>query len=359
MFSGCVSSTHLKDLMVVEGMGIDGNRDEVMLYVQTLRAEAATGGDAPTGNMTVITNDKGKSIFEASANLSKNLSKKIFYGHNKLIIFGDELCKTDFQEKIDYFLRSSDSRVDVPVCISKTKAADIINSKENSSEIPVENVAALIKNGQREGLSAYVTINDVLNMYSDKTTDFYLPVLEKTEDKDNVSLAGIGIFDGGKLVYTMNDDETLGLMIIRNKIKSCSIEFDDKEFGRVGVMLYEPSIKNEAFCNNGTLVFKSTIKAQLMINELEKGILTSLTPEKAERICDEADKRIISLCYKAFNVCRRYNSDCIRVGEYVARDCPLEYNRVKNDWKKEFKLTDYSVDVDTKLKKIGNNTQLE
>lgn len=354
-----MNTVHLKDLLIVEGMGVETQGDKVNLIIQTLKLGAAEGNEAPQGNRTYNTEGKGETIVDAVSKLSKSVSKKLFFGHNKIIIFSRDIAETDFREKLDYFLRSSDSRIDVAVCVSDKSAKDIIESKENDSGIPCENMVYLLKNGQDAGLSAYVTVADLLNMSSDKTSDIYLPVVEKNEGENSIKTKGIGLFSNEKMKYVTNDDETMGFLFISDKIKSCSIEFDDEELGCVSVKIFDPKVKKHIEIVDGNVVFSVSIKAHIMIDEVEKGIITSLDEKKLERICISADREIERLCNEAFAACRENESDSLRIGEYLAKDSPKSYEKLSDEWDKYFKTVRFSVNSDTDLKKISDNTQLD
>ena len=359
MLSGCVNTVHLKDLMIVEGMGVEMQDDNVNVIIQTLKLGAAAGSETPQGNRTYNTEGKGNTIVDAVSGLSKSVSKKLFFGQNKLIVFSRDIAENDFEEKLDYFLRSSDSRIDVAVCLSDKSAKQIIESKENDAGVPSENIVYLLKNGEEAGLSAYVTMGDLMNMASDKTSDVYLAVLEKKEDQDNVQTKGLGLFNKQKLAYVTNDDETMGFLLIADKVKTCSIEFEDEELGKVSVKIFNPKVEKEVYVSDGNIIFSVNIRSQLMIDEVEKGMITSLDDDKLKRICSKADEELERLCINAFFVCRDNGSDSLRVGEYLARDCPKVYENVSDEWDVYFKNVGLSVNADTSLKKISDNTQLD
>lgn len=362
VLSGCMNSVNLndlKDIVVVEGTAIDIKDDKLNLIVQTLNTGSSSGSEMPQGNMTVNTEDSGETIVDAIAAMSKNLSKNLFFGQNKIIIFGKEATQSDFDKKLDYFLRSSNSRPDVTVCMSETTAKDIIESKENDAHIPSENIVYLLQNGQDAGVSAYVSTNNVLNLYADKTSDIYLPVVKKEEDRDSVQTAGIGLFDNERLVHITDDEETMGFLFISGKIKNCSIEFENGELGLVSVEISSPKTKNHVEIIDGKIIFVSDMDTQLVINEIENGIATALSEEKLEEICKNADKEIERLCTKAFFACRENSSDSLRVGEYLAKDSPGSYRKLADEWDMYFKTVSYSVDVETHLKELSDNTQLD
>lgn len=359
MFSGCMDTVHLKDLLIVEGMGIEMQDDEVNVIIQTLKLGAVTSGETPEGNRTYNTEEKGNTIVDAVSNLSRSVSKKLFFGQNKLVIFCRDIAENNFKENLDYFLRSSDSRVDVAVCIADEKSKDIIESKENDAGVPCENMVYLLKNGQEAGVSAYVTVGELLNMATDKTSDIYLPVLKKEKGKNSVEASGIGLFSKGKLVHVTDENETMGFLLISGKVKNCSIEFKDDELGKVGVHITTVKVKKRIEVINGNINFIVDIKNQLMIDEIENGIITTLNEESLDRICSKTDEEIRRLCSKAFNACKENSSDSLRVGEYLAKDSPASYDKVSDDWDSYFKTVRLTVNANSKLKKISDNSQLD
>lgn len=358
MLTGCMNTVHLKDQLIVEGIGIDAKGEEVNLIVQTLKLGAAAGDETPQGNRTYNTEGSGESIMDAVSSLSKSLSKKLFFGQNKIIVFSREVAETDFDKKLDYFLRSQNSRIDVAVCVSDTAAKDIIESEEKDSGVPCENMVYLLKNGQDTGVITYITVNELLNMYSDKTSDIYLPVVEKKKENDNIQIKGIGLFSDDKLAYVTNDDETMGFLFMCNKIKTCTIEFEDEELGKVGVKITSPKAKKHIEIVDGNINFVVDIKAKLMIDEVEKGIITSLDKEKLDRICSGADEKINQLCTQAFMACRNNKCDALRIGEYLAKDSPKSYDKLSDEWDTYFQTVNFSVNTDASLKNISDNTQL-
>ncbi|MCD7797387.1 MAG: hypothetical protein LUG95_07290 [Clostridiales bacterium] len=85
------------------------------------------------------------------------------------------------EKNLDYFFRSSDSRNDVAVCVSSSSAKDILESTENDSAVPCENILYLLENNEISGLSVLVTTGELMNLYADRTSDIYMPVLEKKQ----------------------------------------------------------------------------------------------------------------------------------------------------------------------------------
>lgn len=358
LFSGCTTSRHLKDLVIVEGMGIDQRDGKVSVTLQTLNVGINNGSQTPQGNMTVNTEKEGSSITDSINNLSKSLSKRIFFGQNKLIVIGKDLAEKDFKGNIDFFLRSADARSDVAVCISDSEAKDIIESEESDASVPCENILYLIQNNEKSGLCTYITTEQILNLYADKTSDIFIPVLERKK-KENVSTKGIGLFSKDRLVYVTDDEETTGFVILAAKAKDIAIEAKDDKLGKIGVKISKIKCKKSAASQNGTVIFKVSVDADMLIDEIENGIGVKMTEEDLGRICTDVEKRISELCSNAFSSCQRYNSDSVRLGEQLAKDDPDAYSAMSDSWDKYFQNSKIEVKANIQLKKISDNTQLE
>lgn len=361
LMTGCMNKTNLKDIVVVEGMAIDKSEEKsskIELTVQTLNvAKNASNGEAPSGNMTMNISDNGNTIVDATSLMSKKLSKNLFYGQTKLIVFSEEMAKEGLADDFDYFLRSSRARSDLAVCISAEKAKNILESSENDSRVPSENLLYLMRNGELAGVSAYVTTSDLLNQFKDKVADCYLPVLKPDKDNKNVQSQGIAVFNGDRLSYILNDDETRGFLLISGLVHKCTLEFDDAQFGKIGIEISNVKVKNKASVQNSNIVFSTDLSASLIINEVEKGSVTKLDSTDEENICHEAEQYVKKLCSDSFYACQRAESDCLKVGEYVAKDLPETYKACEKDWKDYYSSTDYSSSVKMNIKKLSDNNQ--
>ena len=203
LFTGCSERNDLSELSIVEGMGIDYTDDKISVIVQTLNlSKEGSGAEALSGNVTMNTTGEGSNISSAIENATQKLSKKIFFGQNRIIVFGMELAESYIDKNIDYLLRSSDSRSDVKLCIAEEEAAKVMESRENDALVPSESITSLLAMGEKSGFGATVTTNEVLNLYLDKTSDIYLPVVKA--EKDSVSVAGIAIYNKQKLVSVLD-----------------------------------------------------------------------------------------------------------------------------------------------------------
>ena len=354
LLTGCQERENLKDLSVVEGIGIDYVNGQVGITAQTLNLmKEGTGSEALSGNMTMVSSGQADNISSAVENISHRLSKKLYFAQNRIVVFGMDYAENHLKESFDYLLRSANSRPDVFVCISSGEAKDIIEIEEPNSLVPAQTISDLLEEGEKRGTSVTVTVNELLNYYTDKTTDIYLPVVEA--GSEGAFATGIAVFNSDRLVRVLKGDECTGFMILSGKIKEGIIIFNDDNFGRVTAEITKEKTKARACYENGKVVLKADIKADIILDEVENGMQNSISKEDAHQIALAAERKLQQLCEAAFKACTESSSDCLRIGEMLAKYDPSAYKMLSES---KAYLSDCTLEINAScnIKKISDNS---
>lgn len=355
LFTGCQSSQRLSDLTIVQGVGIDLQKKNTKVSMQYLNLNQSSGAtDSLSGNITSTADGTADSISNAISSASKTLSQKIFFGQNKLIVFGSEYAKSNIEKGLDYIFRSIDSRPDVLVAISDGTAEEVIKSKEKDAHVPAEHVYDLLKVGEENGLGAVVTVNDLLNLYSDATSDIYLPVIKSVDE--NVQCKGIAVFSKGKYRTTLNENQTFGFLFVKDKIDGGAITVRNNEFGSVGVEIISSKTKNSVSIKNGKIEFNCNIYIEFMLDEIEKGITTAVNEEKIKDIESLVNSKVKKMCLSAITVCFENKSDPFMTGRYTAKTDGAYYDMLKENWRENLDDIDLNITVNSALEKVNNNS---
>ena len=357
LFTGCSgAAVNLKELSIVEGMGIDMREDEVVIIVQTLNlSKEGFGAEALSGNITMNSEGRGRTISEAIANVKESLSKELFFGQNRLIVFGMELAKSYIDKNLDYLLRSADSRMDLQVCIAENEAAEIMESKENDALVPSESITSLLKLGEKSGFAVDVTTNELLSVYLDKTSDMYLPVIRAGER--STSVVGVAVYNGNELAKVLDGDATYGFLFLSNKISYGVLNIESEEMGKIGLNIISSLTKTRAGVENGEVVLHADIKTQLMLDAVESGLVNTMTREQLYEIKELAERLISLYCQNAFFDCTRSKSDCLRIGESLAMFSPNDYAKLSDDWETALSTAVLDLNVNCEFKKINENSK--
>lgn len=355
LLTGCQERENLKDLSVVEGIGIDYVNGQVGITAQTLNLmKEGTGPEALSGNMTMVSSGQADNISSAVENISHRLSKKLYFAQNRIVVFGMDYAENHLKESFDYLLRSANSRPDVFVCISSGEAKDIIEIEEPNSLVPAQTISDLLEEGEKRGTSVTVTVNELLNYYTDKTTDIYLPVVES--GSEGAFATGIAVFNSDRLVRVLKGDECTGFMILSGKIKEGIIIFNDDNFGRVTAEITKEKTKARACYENGRVVLKADIKADIILDEVENGMQNSISKEDAHQIALAAERKLQQLCEAAFKACTESSSDCLRIGEMLAKYDPSAYKILSENKNAYLSSCTLEINASCDLKKISDNS---
>lgn len=358
LLSGCRGRENLKDLSVVEGLGIDYENGETAVTAQTLNLfKEGSGAEALSGNITMISNGSGSNISSAVDNVSESLSKKLFFGQNRIIVFGMDYAENYLFDSLDYLLRSSDSRSDVILCISSEKAKTVIESKENNVLVPAQAISDLLEAGERSGTAVFITSNELLNYYTDKTSDVLLPVVEA--DENDASVIGIAVFDGKRLVRILKNDECIGFMFLSNRIDEGLLTLEDKEFGKISVEIIKSKTKTKTCFENSKVIYNAEIKADIMLDEIENGLENPLSEKEIKAISRLAEEKIEKQCREAFYACTENKSDCLRIGESLAKNDGKAYKIASESWKDYLAEAELKIKVSCNVKKISDNSDVE
>lgn len=356
VMTGCSRGENLEDLSVVEGVGIDLDGEKVNVTVQSLNLiKEGSGAEALSGNVTMNTKGTGSTISLAIDDVSKSTSKKLFFGQNRIVVFGMDMAENYLDKSLDYMLRSADSRSDVAVAAAKKQASDIMESPENDSLVPAQTISNLLNQSEKSGSGAHVTSKELLNAYADKTSDIYLPVLD-VKDK-NAVVSGIAVYNKTRLVKILNAEETFGFLFLMDRVKEGLLEFKDEDFGEISMNIISSKARVKADYESGKVVLKVKINTFVMLDELENGITNKLSEKEIENIEKLAENEIERLCKSAFDACVQNKSDALRIGEHLAMCRPKAYDMLSDDWDSSLANAELIVNSDCKLSKINENSQ--
>lgn len=352
---GCSGRRTLSNLAVVEGMSIDGRTDGVCVSVQTLNlTKDGNGSEALSGNITINTAESGAGISQALSKLSKDLSRNLFLGQNKITVFSSSVARQGIGDNMDYFVRSAGSRPDVLLCVADGEAKSLLDSKEDDALVPSETMVRLLRNGQNSGMGAVVSVNDALRRFASPTSDLYLPILKSKDD--HAAFVGLALFDDGKMTAAADMTDTFGILLMNGKIKSGLLTLENDTLGHIGVELVACKVKTHSAMENGRLVFQVTVQAQLMLDEVQKGYISTIDNRAIAAIERLAEQKLAALCTGAYACLQAAGCDGVQAGARLAMTDPAAYAAAKEDWRRVFSASRVQAACRCRITKINNNS---
>lgn len=291
---------HIEKQAIIAAVGIDKGdekRFDVSAQVfQSMGAGASTPIDSSQTN-TVVVSAQGDTIGECMSSLSAALGRKINTGHNKFIVIGRDALDIPLSESLDYFIRSEQTYLGVPVICSLTTARDVIDIKlknEVETALAIENI---IKNAIDSGAALKSDLLTISN-----STAAALPAVSvkkppesndgKEEEEAKLIFEGTAVVSGGKTVYSADPEKTMGFSILEGSPKGFRISLSD---GDEALDVFVTLSKRRASIRLTEDGFSMIYRLRCRIK-----LLNGFDGPDEKELCGAAERELEKLCTESF-----------------------------------------------------------
>jgi spore germination protein KC len=365
--SGCWDRVEVNDLAIVTGTAIDKSDDnQIELSIQIFIPKSLSSGGSQAsgsggGKMTLTASQTGKNIADALSKLQGKLPREIFWGQCKVFIFGEDLAKQGIQEQMDFLLRHPEPRGRAYLYVSEGKAKEILEIVPNLERYSAE-VLREISN-YRIGLQ--ITIQDVDEMLTGITQAAALPYVKiKTQQPSEgkpikyVHIDGTAVFHKDKMVGTLTEAETRGVLWLRDEIKgyTVSVEVEDEKglvslnpvSARVSLI---PQIHDEKW----KMTVNVATEGAIVQNETNLDFSDPKLLKKVENAYQKSIENRIEDALKQMQ--HRLHADIVGFSKEFYRKYPKEWKPVENRWDELFSEVEVNINVKADIRREGYITK--
>lgn len=235
---GCWDLRPLKLRTVVLGAAVDlgdeAGKLKLTLQVAIIKKLGSPEGGGE-GDAFVNLEGSGATVQDAISTLAAQLDRELFFGHIRVIAFGEEYAKLGIDAGLDYFVRDPNVQRLVQVVVAKGKAKDLFEAK-----IPVEPastlyLATMLESADRSAMDYRSDLGRYLVQRREPGRYPGLPVVEVVkeaakeekkeggdggaekakEEKVKIQTAGVALLYGGRLQGILTPEETGGVNLIQ------------------------------------------------------------------------------------------------------------------------------------------------
>ncbi|SFJ70898.1 Ger(x)C family spore germination protein [Thermoflavimicrobium dichotomicum] len=368
--AGCWDRIEVNDLILITAAALDKPEEDkgVELSIQVfiprggggemsgMKTEGS-GGDENTFVRSAV----GVTLADAMAKLQEKLPRRIFWGHNEVLIIGEELAKEGFREHIDFWMRYTEPRERADVFVSKGKAKEILmlipKIERNSSEV-LRELAEM-----RTGIK--VTVKDLAQMLTGESGTAALPWVEKlpssNEEKDEKKsigyIYGTALFKKDRMVGWINDRVTRGMLWLRNEIETALITVKPKEAeeGLVSLNLVKSNSQLIPQIQNGK--WSMTVKIDTEVDVIQNTTNLEFTnPKFLQEVEKAVAKDIEDRERMALAQAREWNVDIFGFAETFHRKYPQVWKKEKDRWDQIFPEVEVKYETKVKVARLGLST---
>lgn len=365
--TGCWNRRELNSLAIAMGVGIDkledgDATDKLKLTVQIVKTSQIKVGDKGGSSADAYWNatSTGESIFEIIRGLTHQSSRKIYWPHNKVIIFGRSLAEAGIRKHIDFFIRDQETRFGVWMLVADDQASDIFDVKPGLEEIPAISLGNLLNAQKASSQTAAVKLNEFVTRLMSKTTAPIAAIIKISGQGNQKSLlvTGTAVFKQDKLVGELNKTETRGLLWVINKVKSGIIDIECPESnGKVSLEIIRskvkitPEIIEDKVHIKVEIMEEGNIGAQECTDDLE-------TPQTIEKVEGEQNAAIEREVRAALSKAQKLNADIFGFGDVVHQKFPKEWKELESRWDEIFPDLEVEVTVQGKIRRSGSSIRI-
>lgn len=358
--AGCWDRMEINDLAIVTATGIDKSDDgQVVLSLEIFIPKSMGGGNQAGGagdvggKTTLITYHKGRNVADALSKLQAEMPREIFWGSCRIFIFSEAVAKDGIQEHLDFLLRHPEPRERAFVFVSKGKAKKILDIKANLERYSAEVLREIANKGHGLG----VTMQDLDEMLISKERSAVLPYLKIIKEKSDgkaskyAVLNGTVLFKRDRMVGTMSESTTRGLLWLKNKLKDYTVTFQ-LEKGDVSVYPVSTKVRMTPKIRNGEwkMIVSITTKGTVIQNTTNM----NLDDPKMERKMEQAfQKRVENRIREAIKEAQDMNVDVVEYGKEFYRKYPKQWKKVEDRWEEVFPEVKTEIHVEAHIRRQG------
>jgi len=384
--SGCWDRRELNELAIVLAAGIDtAPKGNIRLTVQIVRPRAFGGGaekpgGQPQENNVWVLSETGRTVLDTQRLLEKKVSREIYWGHDVIVVFGEDVAREGLNKVINFFSRSPQVRETIWAFVAKGKAQTVIDSHsqlENTSSQAAGSMA-------RAGVGIPVMLKDLKMMLASKGTNPVLPCVELTASGDpqgpgmeenipeakgkqeqstkvhaEVTLCGTGVFKNDKLVGRLDTSQTRGLLWLTDQMEKgvITVPSAKEPEKKISVNLTEANTEVEPFWDGQNIWFD--VKIDMEGDLLEQQSMEDITnPQIYKAIEDNVSRAIESKARQSLEKAQyEFEVDIFKFGNAFHRKYKQEWKQIKNRWDEYFVTADVNIYVDTTLRRTGLETK--
>ncbi len=361
LLAGCWNYRELEQLGIVTGIGIDRGKSwgTVILTAQIIKPTAVqSGGESGKGGSgqsapVIVKSIDGASPFDAARNFLKETSRRLYFPHSQIIVFGREQAEQGVKHIVDFFIRDNEPRPTTQVLIAKGNAAEILKSPGEIEKVSAYEIASMLRIQRSLSQNATVNLQEFLSSLISKTTAAVAPMIEINPERsqNRFRLCGSAVFKEDRLIGELTEHETRGLLWVKGKVRSGVIVVRAPG-GKASFEIMRSSVKIKAKINNGQPLIELRISevgnldCQMSEADLSKPeMLRKLAQCKATVIRNEIEAAIAKA--------KRFNADIFGFGEVFHREDPNLWRKIEPRWQTLFPQLRVTMDIRSTIPLVG------
>lgn len=367
--TGCWDRRELNELGITLAIGIDKVEDEYQVTAQVVVPSEISAKTSTGRSPVTLFQANGETVYEALRKITKSSPRKIYPGHLRTLVLGEDLAEEGIAESLDFLSRDWELRSDFFVVIAKDMTAgEVLNVTTTIENIPANHMFNTLKTSE----AFWAATNGFLldELIANLTIDGKEPVLtgilvtgekmgsskqnvESITPSTQIKYDELAVFKKDKLVGWLTERQSRGYNGIVNEVQKTVTAISCPEKGKATLEIIQFDSKIKGKINKGKPEVDVNIKVKGNVGEVECQINLNdqETIVKLEKNTENKMEEIFNMTIET--VQKQFKSDIFGFGEAIHRSNPKEWKKIKKQWDEEFPELTANVKVDVKIVHTG------
>ena len=345
---GCGQATPLKDKLIVDGIGVDVEKD---MFSVTVQVYSPSSGEGSPGESQMF-QEKGKTVGEALAQIDKNLGKTSFYADTKVIVLSYEALKRGLWKVLDVFIRSSEMGSNVCVVATKDKPSHLFSIEKEGNNMPAKVLANGLRYGRNDSAPVSGEMMRIVQGLMDESVTVSIPMVKTVEKKGKKYpvFEGVLCFSGDTPVLELDETTKWTYHWMNNYDDKRTFLVKQKE-EEIGLLLHDSRASIDAKIQNQLPHFEISLT---VVGEVAETVEPNrLTEQGLKDLKKKTQKQMQEMMETAlYQVVNEKGCDVFRLGKTLRKQ-QSKYYKSLSSWRDIMKKSTYRVQVDLDLTRVG------
>lgn len=364
LLSGCWDRTEVNDLAIITMAGLDLTDDnEIELsakvqltslpFSQQSQGSSESGGASING-AAIIRTARGTTLAEALSELQLVISRRVFWGHTEVIVFGQKLAEQGIGGPVELILRHPEARERAKIFVSRGSAKDILELNPTVEH----SIADKLREMARLQTGLHITFKEMVQMLISQSQTAVLPYLNiepaQKQQEAFPYIQGTAVFKGEKMVGTIDEQTTRGVMWARDELDQGTVTVTPKgEEGFVSFQLLRSHTETIPFIDGERWGMKLRISTldDILENTTQLDLSIPTHIDAMERELEEDIKRRVSTAIHQAQ--EELNADIFQFADCFYRKYPKVWEENKSRWSEIFPNLEIEYEAEAKITRPG------
>lgn len=363
LLTGCWDRIEINDIAIVLAIAVDKEKDgnirvslEIPLASQLGGTQGGGGGTGGSGRADYIDSEIAPTFVQAYAQLQDRMSRRLKFGHYRVLIIGEEMARSGIEDVFDIVARRPENRLSSYMIVAKGTAESLMKSQPKLERFSGEAIREMVKQGE----IVPTNVKNTAMSLSHYGSDAVLPYMgvKKLKEKDSkgteeIELLGYAQFLEDRMVDVMARESAMGLSWLKNNIRPITVVVNLNKPENLIFTVIRSNAKIEPIVEqDGRLRFDIRIDARLRLNEnkSKEDLTNRLVMEKVKK---HASDDIRLQVMDTIRLIQKSGADSAELGLKLFRKDPITWKKLEPNWRELLKEAEFDVKVKADISEFG------